>query len=583
MPSRLTPEEAVPLLAQHGIYSEARDGHHYITTGSKSGNLACLCASSTLSMDVLEIIKGAACFVDPRGNEQYFYRCTQSEKTRKLTAAVTIHGESDEVDCYPSPGFEKANGSLTSIPTLTWLDHCRLVDILMVDAPIVAPLPDVTDSNIGSFLGMMTLTERNAALAFEKLYGDRFRYCKTWGQWLEWVESRWASEHTDLAFDCIVRIVSECNVQMKTSPAKASFSAGAERIARAARGFATRSHDWDRDAWLLNSPVGTYDLRTGVTRPHDKADHITKCTAVAPKPGPLPEFNKFLNTITLGDESLQDYHQRSLGACLSGAMSDNFLLFWHGTGQNGKNTFGELIRWVMGDYAQTIPTETLMASKSSGHLTELANLRGLRLAISSEVSEGCYWDEQRVKSLTGDREISARFMHKDLFVYERTHKHLVFGNNRPMLRIVDPAMKTRLHLVPFKMHFEPDMKDPQMASKLRAEAPGILQWLIDGHSKWLEDGYLKKCSIVQAETDAYFEAQSTPDMWISECCVLDDAAYGSAGDLYKSFKAWKEARGEGALSQTRWGEWMSVRFTKVRSNGMKYRGVDLKPSSVLDF
>ena len=33
---------------------------------------------------------------------------------------------------------------------------------------------------------------------------------------------------------------------------------------------------WDRDPWLLNSPTGTIDLKTGQVRPHQRRDLITK-------------------------------------------------------------------------------------------------------------------------------------------------------------------------------------------------------------------------------------------------------------------------------------------------------------------
>jgi P4 family phage/plasmid primase-like protien len=279
------------------------------------------------------------------------------------------------------------------------------------------------------------------------------------------------------------------------------------------------------------------------------------------------------------------YHQRSLGACLSGALQDNFLLFWFGTGQNGKNTLGELIGWILGHYSKVIPMETLTAAKGQQHPTILANLRGIRLAVSSEISEGSHWDEARVKALTGDREISAHFMHQDFFEFPRTHKHLVYGNHRPMLRVVDPAMQARLHIVPFKAYFPPDARDSTLPDRLRAEAPQILAWLIAGHEQWLEDGYLKKCSAVQAETESYFQAQSTNEAWLTECCIEEHERQTAAKELYASYKKWKEERGEGVMSQSRWAEWLGTRgYEKLYTRGLvHYIGLMVKPESALTF
>ena len=36
---------------------------------------------------------------------------------------------------------------------------------------------------------------------------------------------------------------------------------------------------WDRDPWLLGTPGGTVDLRTGMLRPASPDDGITKVTS----------------------------------------------------------------------------------------------------------------------------------------------------------------------------------------------------------------------------------------------------------------------------------------------------------------
>lgn len=410
------------------------------------------------------------------------------------------------------------------------------------------------------------------------MYKDHLRYCHAWGKWLLWDETRWREETTLLAFDYCRRISRKLNQKDGTKTAeKASFARGVESFARSSRTFATLPEQWDKSDGLLNCPDGTINLLDLSIRPPVPTDYITKRTRVTPRRGPHPVFDKFLKEITEGDEALAEYHKRSLGACLSGAIQDNFLLFWYGTGQNGKNTFGDFVKWILGDYAKVIPAETLMSDRRGPqHPTDLANLRGIRLAVSSEVEEGSYFNEQRIKSLTGDAMISARFMRQDFFEFRRTHKHLVFGNHRPLLRVVDPGLRARLHIIPFRAHFSPEERDPDMQQKLMAEAPQILYWLMEGHQEWAQDGYLKKCSAVQAETDSYFEAQSTPEMWIAECCIVGADHHETAKDLFKSYREWKEQRGEGVMSQTRWGEWMGQRFSKGPIGGrIVYRGITL--------
>lgn len=452
-------------------------------------------------------------------------------------------------------------------------------DVATVDKPS-EPVSTLDNGQTLAAMAQLTNpTEDAVASLFQAAYKDKLRYVKPWGSWLTWNTQRWKPEKTGLAFDMCRSVARLVNVEENKSVAKASFARGVEAYAQNSRTFATETSQWDCDEFLLATEGGTVDLRTNTTRPAQQTDYITKICRVAPSPGPHPLFDRFMRDICLEDEALIQYHQRSLGSILSGARTDHWILFWIGTGRNGKNTLGDLVAWILGDYARAIPSETLMSAKTNRHPTDLATLRGLRLAMSSEVEEGSYWNEARIKSLTGDEQISARFIAQDFFEFPRTHKHLVFGNNRPMLRVVDEAMKARLHVVPFKADFTGAAGDPQMPAKLRSEAPQILQWLIDGHELWQEDGSLLKCSAVQAETDHYFESQSTPEMWVEEMCLATDPdARSTSSELYASFKLWKENRGEKPMSQSRWGEWMSIRYRKVKSHGTPtYEGIRLNP------
>jgi putative DNA primase/helicase len=215
------------------------------------------------------------------------------------------------------------------------------------------------------------------------------------------------------------------------------------------------------------------------------------------------------------------------------------------------------------------------------HPTELASLLGVRLATSSEINDGTHWHESRINELTGDARISARFMKKDFFEFPRTHKHLIYGNHRPQLRSITEALKSRLVIVPFKQSFV-GREDYTLPAKLKDEAGFVLHWLIEGHTEWLRlNRKLPPCAAVLGETEDYFSAQSTVDMWVSECCEIvnsDELAAShlpKSSVLYNSYRQWKENRGEQPVSQTRWGEFMANRFTREMSAGTRYRGLRL--------
>ena len=442
---------------------------------------------------------------------------------------------------------------------------------------------------------------------FAQRHADDYRYVPEWGQWLAWDGTRW---RPDVEGSARLSCKAMCDAFADLARNDPLFGEGAacERaalrcqskktvdavldLATVEQSLVVRSGRLDANEWLFNTPTGTVNLLSGEVREHRRDDLITKIAGVGPASttGGCPTFTRFLSQVTCDDSALADYLQRALGACLSGALTDHWLMFWFGPGRNGKNTLGDLVMEILGDYAKQVPVQTLMADEhGSRHPTEIANLRGLRLAVSSEIGEGEHWNESRVKELTGDSMLSARLMRQDFFEFRRTHKHLVYGNHRPMLRIVDPAMAARLHIVPFDATFsaEHGNLDPLMPQKLRAEAPAILAWLISGHMKWREDGSLKRCERVESSTREYLESQSTNEQWIEDRCnlVSDDGRSGrgwaKASELYADYAEWKRDRGEHPLSQTRWGEWMERRYRRVKAAGKRYGGIFLTPRTAL--
>lgn len=425
-------------------------------------------------------------------------------------------------------------------------------------------------------------TQDACALAIKYRYKDQFKFIYSQNVWIYWNGKYWEVARTKLVSHYIRELVRFANTLGKASLSSATFTAGVEAFCKTDPDFALTGDELDSSNYLLNTPAGTYDLRTGLMRPHDPSDLITKMTMVAPVKTGGDRFKRFMKEITGGDLTLIYFLQVLLGSLLSGAIESHFLILWIGEGRNGKNTLGDLIMWILGAYARKIPSNTLMASKHERHPTELASLLGIRLAISSEISDGAYWNESRINELTGDATISARFMAGNFFEFPRTHKHLIYGNHRPQLRSVTDALKSRLVIVPFRQSFV-GREDPLLTEKLKAEAGYILSWLLEGHSLWLKAGRkLPSCDVVQAEQEDYFSAQSTVETWVDECCFkmdLDSRPIGEltpASQLYASYENWKRERGEQPFSLARWADTMSKVFQKERSkHGIRYRGVRL--------
>jgi putative DNA primase/helicase len=386
------------------------------------------------------------------------------------------------------------------------------------------------------------------ALRFAELHANDLRYVAEWSKWLRYDGVRWQVDNTLAVFDnvrVICRVAAaECNkVRLAKELVSAKTVAAVERLARSDRRLAATADQWDADPWLLNTPKGVIDLRTGSMREHRAEDYLIHITAVAPSASGCPLWHAFLDRVTKGDEALQQYLQRMCGYAATGLTREHALFFLWGTGGNGKGTFVSTTASILGDYHRAAPIETFTATFSDRHPTDLAGLRGARLVTATETEEGRRWAEAKIKTLTGGDQISARFMRQDFFDYLPQFKLMISGNHKPGLRSVDEAIRRRFNLIPFTVTIPQKERDKDLSDKLRAEWPGILQWMIDGCVDWQERG-LAPPEVVTAATTAYLDAQDTVAAWLDECCELDANTWERSQTLFASWKVWAERSGQ---------------------------------------
>jgi putative DNA primase/helicase len=335
-----------------------------------------------------------------------------------------------------------------------------------------------------------------------------------------------------------------------------AFACGVERFARVDRIFAVTAEHWDRDPFLLGTPGGTVDLRTGVLRGADPADAISRLTAVAPAEAPdCPLFMPFLREAVGGDDALIRFLQQFFGYGLTGSTREHALLFIHGGGGNGKSVLLNTVSWIMGDYAKTAAMDAFVETRGEKHSTDVAMLHGARLVAASEIARGRSWNENLIKALTGGDPITARYMRQDNFTFLPTFKLAVVGNHKPRLRSVNEAARRRFNIVPLDR--TPANPDPQLEDKLRAEAPAVLRWLIDGCLDWQEaNGLVRSQSVLEA-TEDYFATQDLFSQWLEDEC---DAEPGNrwkserSGDLFAAWAEYAKRSGEDPRSKVNFAD-----------------------------
>ena len=171
---------------------------------------------------------------------------------------------------------------------------------------------------------------------------------------------------------------------------------GIERSLRDRPELRIAADRWDPAPFLLNTPNGTVDLRTGEMQPADPRDLITRCTSVSPD----FEFEDSLWALKVlewrGPEKVEhDYLQTLAGYTCSGETREHCLPLWIGPGGDGKSVITGAWAYALGTYAGVATDTAFLDTRQSQHSEELAMLTGFRMVRVSEMSG--LWREDRIR------------------------------------------------------------------------------------------------------------------------------------------------------------------------------------------
>lgn len=447
---------------------------------------------------------------------------------------------------------------------------------------IVAPVQAVNghDLDAADIVIPPRFADDALGLRFSETFSPALRFVAAWNRWMIWDGKIWRKDDTLRVFDLVRRSCRTISAEafeprIQTMLTSARTVAAVEKLVRADRRHACAADQWDSNPWLLNTPGGIIDLKTGDIQSHVPGHHMTRMAAVAPG-GDCPQWLQFLDRVTGGSLLLRDYLKRFAGYCLTGMTTEHAMGFLYGTGRNGKGVFLNTLTRILGDYAMTASPDTFTESGSSKHLTVLARLMGARLVVSQETEEGIPWAEARIKSVTGGDPITANFMRQDPFTYTPQFKLLVSGNHKPALRSVDEAIRARFNLIPFTVTIPPNERDPGLSEKLWEEAPGILAWMIEGCLDW-QAVRLKPPAVVSEATEEYFDSEDAIQLWIADRC--ERRGWELSGVLFKSWMAWALAAGEKPGSHKAFSRNLEKHgfVFKKTNQGTQINGLQLQP------
>jgi len=491
---------------------------------------------------------------------------------RHIRADLVEHGEVDAGRIV-----QRANSEGTALSPL-------LADLLMFGVEDPAGAQEAA-------LEALRPTDLWNATMFVLLHGDKVRYCDRLGGWFFFSGKRWeraqGGEVERLAKETIRRMYEMAALEPDDTKRRemakhATHSEAVGRIAamlelaKTEEGIIVPPDAFDADPWRFNVQNGTLvidPVRAIVElMPHNPKDMITNISPAewrGPE-APAPIFERYLEQSAGGDKELMAFRRRLAGYALTGDMREQVFEYAYGPEAAGKGVETRARADVMGTYARAADMATFLRSRSEKSVrNDVAALVGARLVTASEPQEEQAFDEGLIRMLTGQDQMSTRFLFREFFQFTCGFKIRFEGNHRPHIRSTGGATWRRLLVIPFEKTVPEDQRDKTLGEKLKspAERAGILTWMMTGALEWLISG-LNPPEKVRAAVAEYRTAEDRLAPFLEDRCEVGDSSQTTAGAIYAAYKTWCESSGERPMSQRALGLRLDEKgFARVRTHG----------------
>ena len=397
----------------------------------------------------------------------------------------------------------------------------------------------------------------------------KIKFCAQLGGWYHYDGTRWAQDQLSRVQAAAKDVVRGLHVEAANltdkdqQEALTKFARKCESVSKinamiqllpSEQEISVLPDVFDTNPLLLNVRNGTVDLASGELRPHSPNDLITRAAPVDYDAAAVcPRWDQFITEITEDDAELAAYMQRVLGYTLTGLTTEQCWFFLWGKGSNGKSVLVNAISAVLGDYAIDTPAATFMERRNDDSpRNDLARLRGARFVSASE-PKGKRFDAETIKKVSGDGKVTARFLRREFFEFTPEAKVFICANNRPEVRDASEAFWRRPQLIPFTRQFEGEDKDVTLGDKLKAEASGVLNWLLSGLRQWQQSGLNPPEKVKLAVADYRQDADKLGD-FLDKYCVIHTSAMIPVAELYKAYQSHCEEVKEQPLSRPRFNE-----------------------------
>ena len=293
---------------------------------------------------------------------------------------------------------------------------------------------------------------------------------------------------------------------------------------------------------LINLKNGVFNIKEKKLMPHSPEYFFKYVTSVAYNPAATaPRWLKFLDEVFLSDPGLARLAQQIFGYCLIGGKPFLHKAFWlSGEGRNGKSTFQEVLRKLLGaENVTSVPIDRLDKPFSA------VMLEGKLANITDELTSKGVISSADFKIAVNGEGITAARKNQNEYVLYPTARFIFASNDTPKFGDSSLGLMRRIVAVPFRRTFTEAEQDHFLQAKLLEELSGVLNWALEGaHSLIQGDPLVEPEASKQAHSDFEQEANSVLHFCTEHVEYSEErVAFVSSKRLYAMYQIFCEEHG----------------------------------------
>ncbi|MBR1444325.1 MAG: hypothetical protein IJ583_12440, partial [Firmicutes bacterium] len=240
---------------------------------------------------------------------------------------------------------------------------------------------------------------------------------------------------------------------------------------------------------------------------------------------PTPNFDKFIDRYTGGDDLLKERLLQMLGYTISPDNDGQLFTILYGPPMTGKTTLLDFVRMLFSKEA--ISELSLEQCKEKFKLGELD---GKAVNMCGDLSSDPI-DNNTVaiiKKLTGNDGLTAEHKGKDPFRFKNKAKFIACTNHKITINVDDPGLARRMVFIPLLYPVEYKFSAEAVINTLLPEIDAIVIKLLNAYNRLRANNYVPQPISIGYGAETFLEVKSKDiirNMHIADffgsCCVFD--------------------------------------------------------------